>query len=63
MYRIALGMLSDLAIDSAVLVFLVLFGTFITRFNITTVNILAPLQLAGLLVGCHTSFQPSPWNP
>jgi len=63
MYRIALGMLSDLAIDSAVLVFLVLFGTFITCFNITTVNILAPLQLAGLLVGCHMSFQPSPWNP
>ena len=39
------------AIGSAALVSLALFGAFITRSNMTTVNILAPLQFAGLLVG------------
>lgn len=39
------------AIGSAALVSLALFGAFITRSNMTTVNILAPLQFAGLLFG------------
>jgi inorganic pyrophosphatase len=39
------------AIGSAALVSLALFGAFITRSNMTIVNILAPLQFAGLLVG------------
>ncbi|CAG9334815.1 unnamed protein product [Blepharisma stoltei] len=39
------------AIGSAALVSLALFGAFITRSNMTEVNILAPLQFAGLLVG------------
>ena len=39
------------AIGSAALVSLALFGAFITRSKMTEVNILAPLQFAGLLVG------------
>lgn len=39
------------AIGSAALVSLALFGAFITRSDMTEVNILAPLQFAGLLVG------------
>lgn len=39
------------AIGSAALVSLALFGAFITRCRMTTVNILAPLQFAGLLLG------------
>jgi H(+)-translocating pyrophosphatase len=39
------------AIGSATLVSLALFGAFSTRAEMTNVNILAPLQLAGLLMG------------
>lgn len=39
------------AIGSAALVSLALFGAFITRSKMTEVNILAPLQFAGLLIG------------
>jgi len=39
------------AIGSAALVSLALFGAFITRAKMTYVDILAPLQFAGLLVG------------
>jgi inorganic pyrophosphatase len=39
------------AIGSAALVSLALFGAFVTRVNMTEVNILQPLQIAGLLVG------------
>jgi len=39
------------AIGSACLVALALFGAFITRTGLTTVNILAPLQFAGLIIG------------
>lgn len=39
------------AIGSACLVSLALFGAFVTKAGITTVNILQPLQFAGLLVG------------
>lgn len=39
------------AIGSACLVSLALFGAFVTRAGTTTVNILAPLEFAGLLIG------------
>ena len=39
------------AIGSAALVSLALFGAFITRSNMTVVNILSPLQFSGLLIG------------
>jgi inorganic pyrophosphatase len=39
------------AIGSACLVALALFGAFVTRTQISTVNILAPLEFAGLLLG------------
>jgi inorganic pyrophosphatase len=39
------------AIGSAALVSLALFGAFITRANMSFVDILAPLQFAGLLIG------------
>jgi inorganic pyrophosphatase len=39
------------AIGSAALVSLALFGAFITRSRMTEVNILAPMQFSGLLVG------------
>lgn len=39
------------AIGSACLVALALFGAFVTRTNLGTVNILQPLQFAGLIVG------------
>ena len=39
------------AIGSACLVSLALFGAFVTRANIAIVNILAPLEFSGLLVG------------
>lgn len=39
------------AIGSACLVALALFGAFVTRSKLTIVNILAPLEFSGLLVG------------
>lgn len=39
------------AIGSACLVALALFGAFVTRAQLTSVNILAPLEFSGLLVG------------
>jgi len=39
------------AIGSACLVGLALFGAFVTRCRLTVVNILAPLEFAGLLLG------------
>ena len=39
------------AIGSACLVALALFGAFVTRANLEIVNILRPLEFAGLIVG------------